>query len=450
MAPALIGSVAWGFTWKLLLVENILTFRLADRPFVTTWTVLSVIQIWQFLPAFAFLFWLRLQAIEARYLDFGRIEGLTFGEVIRDIHWPHCRDFAGLLSLFSLAQGFVEYSKFVLIVRSSEGTKTELISHRIERFFSYLVPADPVGALKAILAIAGAVCLVGIVAALCVIGVVQRSGDQLTKSFLARWPSLPIGAGRAWPRLLTSLTTLAILAPLGTTAVEGFRVGTVDWLRIALSASMSLVGATLGFIVSWGFAFSSRLAWPDQLARLGSESRILLAVALGIYFFPPLALSLCSFYWLTYARIQLGSGGSVILGWLLGQTILVFPLLGVFLVHLHFAIPAKELESQLFYRARAREIALYSFISRFKLDYLVVLVFGFAFVFSESSLNSVTSGWSRWVPSMAIELLQRVDGRASSYKEAASLILISLGPVAVSLLFLRVGLRRRLEKMVED
>jgi len=442
--PLLMGGVAWGFVWKLLLAGSpSLTALIADRSAANVWSLLVAVQVWQFLPTCAALFALRFAGADVRQTEYGDVIGRSERETIRDLYWPYSRSLTGLLLLFCLAEGFQEYSKSRLLLRASPGTGTELVTHWLVRSYTYYAPVDPRGAMKDTLSSSAALAVFEmILSGLLVVVLLWLAGRAF--GALASRPAGPAqrsssGKGDVATVLAPLITVVPLLALVG----YGIAVSSLSIYLLIRVAVLSCSAGILAALISWSAGFAARLRWPEALATLSRTAVVILVFSYGIFFVPPIALSFCTFYWLALLGFRDAGVVGVVSGWTLGQVVLAMPLLVSFVVYVHFVVRSAELVYQWTSRASVGEIASMSFFGRLMPDYFLLLVFGFSFVFNESGLNAMTSGSSKWVPSIAIELIQRVDGKGASYQEAVTLIVMSLVPVSVGVALLRRGINLR-------
>ena len=432
MGPVFMGGVAIGFIGKLILLENEhLLGAIADRAFLPTWGTMLAVQCWHYLPLHIYLFWLCLQTVPENVEDFASAARMDVAERIRDIYWPHCRNMASFLVLYSTIQGLLEYSKFQLILRHRRGPGPNwpAIAWRVITAFSARStrrwrlkrrsPTAPCSSSSGLCPRA------------------HRGTDHEGPGGVD--PVLAHSKRTAWfgslvpPDALGLLVIVATLAPMVVLVRYMFHRAFIDPGQFVRSCLLALLALSLVMSLAIACGVSARLSMPRLLSSFGGRS---LLFFLGLYLLllvPPIGIALCGYYWLAVAGLGLRSPAFVVLLWLSGQTILAFPLLASFVQYNYFRVRGEEIDFQRVAGASFPEVAAVSFLERFKLDYALVALFGFAVIWNESTFNAVMSNFSRNHPSFAVELTRRVEGRASSYYEAVNLILVSLLPIVVGM-----------------
>ncbi len=433
LAPVLMGSIGVGFVWKLNVMNlTCLSDLIADRAFFPTWGLMLLVQTWQYLPLFAYMFWLRLQSVDSNTQDFASACQLNWAERIRDVYWPHCRNLAAFLALFGTIQGLQEFSKFHLVLRASSGTATELASHRLLRYYHYYAPVNPslatseTLAYSAIFVILAAICTVIVVlavtnvTALCARGVL---GLRRLERLGATWLSDIVGG----------TFIILTIAPAIILVRYTFRGHFIEFAQFARSCVLTLLAVGLVMTLAILFGISSRIVWPKLLQAFNRRSLLFFVAICSLNLLPPIAIAFCGYHWLATLNLGLRDPLYATLLWLVGQAILAFPILACFVQYNHFRVRNAEIHLQQACGASFREVAVYSFLARFRIEYALVALFGFSVIWNEATLNSIMSGLSRHLPSIAVELTRRVDGKASSYYEAANLIVVSLIPIVVGI-----------------
>lgn len=432
LGPALIGSVAVGFLVKLNLMKYpAIAGLVAERNFVATWSLMLAVQCWQYLPMNLYLFWLHLQAVPENVESFGTAARLRGPELVRDLYWPHCRNLAVLLALFGVLVGLQEYSKFHLVLRSSPGTRTELAGHRLLRYYNSLVSVDPVLATERTLAYCAIYIGVGLPTAACAVALTARGGALVMNAF-GRLP-LPRLPGRRTADIVAVAVQMANAIPILVLADYACRRHFIAPDRFVRSVALTLLALVVVLPTAVMFGIAARLAWLDRLERFDRRSLPFFAGVLLLLFIPPIGLTFCGYRWLAELGASLQSPPLVSLTWLIGQSILAFPLLASFVQYNFFRVPTAEIQLQQAVGASLVEVARVSFLSRFRLEFLLVGLFGFSIIWTEATFNAIMVSLTRAIPSVAVELTNRVEGRSNAYFEAANLIVVSLLPISLGM-----------------
>ena len=434
LLPALLGSVAVAFSAKLFVMQwPLMQALVGAREWFPTWGSMLLVQGIQFGPLFTYLFFLSLRNIQTAPLDFATVSHLTSWEKLREVYWPDSRNLAALLTLFAMIEGLQEYSKFYLILHASAGTDMELASHRLLRYYTYYAPADPALATHVVLAISGIFVLFGIAATALTVPFTVGTIDRLVIA-LGKLGGPSSETRRFLSMAIAGLLLVVSFSPLLAVAPYLF-VG--RWITLeAFIRSIEFTGVTTLIVTALAICFgvASRLAFPERLERFGRQSLVILLALYMTLVLPPIAIAFCGFDWISLLGGGLRSSMLVLTVWVIGQIVLAFPIVSSFVLVTHFRLKTSEIQFQEISKASPMEVLHFSFWKRFRADYALIALFAFSLVWNEGTLSSIISGLSRDVPSVAVRLLERVDGRAASYNESANLMLISLVPVLPVLL----------------
>jgi ABC-type tungstate transport system substrate-binding protein len=214
-----------------------------------------------------------------------------------------------------------------------------------------------------------------------------------------------------------------------------------DINEIGQALLLTFIGALIAAPIAIAFAVAARIGAPRLLQGFDRKSlRVFIALFL-LQAVPAICVGLCGYEWTSllshYSILQ------QISIWLVGQSILALPLLAGFVLWIHFHVTTRELEFQEASQVSLREMTLWTFFNRFNLEYVLVLIFAFSFIWNEDTLNRIMSDA---IPSLVHRLGARVTGRGTSYSEAATLVVFS---IALSLIMVMAwntllsrGLRR--------
>ncbi len=435
MVPMLMGGVAVAFCVKVDILHSVLVTNLIlNRAFIPTWGLMLLAQAWQTLPLSVYLFWFRLQQTPVDLRRFSIANHLTAYEHIRDIAWPFCRNLAGMMGLFFSTISFYEFIKFALIIRASPGGSTELASHWLLRLYDFYATLDPRVAVAKCLAMSALAIIVATSIVFCSVQLALRSVDLavLGLAKLAGRSNTKPHPGRS--NVVAICVMLLTLVPMLGLAQYVTPHNFIDISEFSRSAALAFAAALVTLLVSVTLGISGRLIFRRLMERFDSRSAIIFAALYFLQVIPPIGIALCGYYWLG-AFASYGNVASWIPGlWLICQVIIALPITASFVQLSHFRVATTEIDFQESARVGLVDIVWNSFIRRFTIDYMLVTVFGFSIIWTESTINSTISDLSQNIPSVSVELAQRVDGRGASYPEAANLILSTLLPVVLGLL----------------
>lgn len=449
LIPLLSGGVVWACLWKLVIFRlPWLQIFLASRSPLPFWWFFAMIQMWQFCPAFVFMYWAGLNEIKPDKLHFAEAEGRTFLELLRDTLWPQSRTLTGLLILFYFSQSFQEYVKLQILFKVSEATRTEFITHHLARYLETYMPANAKTAVLDTLCIGVVTGVGGLLFAFLTSFIARRAIDFASNAIVKnkrsrqKWhlPGRPLSPTANCIFLVVGvLVSLPILA-----------VSTVGWnldayvLELCLKAiAATLLCGSMTTVAALCSAVGVRLAWPLRFTGDRDDIGFLSAVALCQYFIPALCISLLAFHWLSMLGPVMPGSITTVTVWFCGEFLWAYPLLTIFLVQANTRVSGGEISYLRLFGASSIEIARDSFWKRMRYDYALLFAFGLCLIFTEGTFNSVTSSWSPWTPSIATELLHLAEGRAASFSIMASLCAVALCPLFITVAMLTVGLSNK-------
>jgi hypothetical protein len=101
----------------------------------------------------------------------------------------------------------------------------------------------------------------------------------------------------------------------------------------------------------------------------------------------------------------------LLFSWIFVHGILTLPLLGSFILSVHFRVKSLELSYLDAYKLKGGEIIKWSFLKRFRLEYILTLIFAFSFIWNDFGINSVLSDR---IESFASILKMAFSGRAAN------------------------------------
>jgi hypothetical protein len=181
----------------------------------------------------------------------------------------------------------------------------------------------------------------------------------------------------------------------------------------------SFPGAIASAFFACFLAFLLRIGFPRELQTISILALLIVVSLMALKAFPVLGILLIAYDW-TWPL--LGSGSEFLfLGWTIGHVIINLPFLTAFAIWINHRVSIEELEFQYLTRLNIFELARHSFISRFRLDYILVLVFAWSFVWNEGVINRATSDR---MPSLIAQLAPQIGARPD-YSQATTLVLLS-------------------------
>ncbi len=422
--PVTFGNVAVVFVFKVLLFNTNFFNAIVQGGNTTQSLFLLLIQFWQFGFLFAYLFWLNIQNTQKRIDDYSTATGLSRFEKVRDIILPQTKNLFILLLFIGFIFSFYEDAKSQFIFRASQGTGTELINHWIYRTYqsNLLINADyanqsifktglVVFAITLILFVAlGALVLF----AFRMFSKFKSSAQKKTSTKQSR-VSLSVAV----------VSIAVILIPVIVALLKSQYHFAENISSVTFPFALTLIAAFAATIFAIAFGISSRLAFAKLLSRFNSKSLLYFLTIFLLQIIPPLCIVLCGFKWLSLIGYSYDT--LIYFVWIAGHCILTLPLLGSFILATHFSVRENELNYLSAYNISGNSIVQYSFIKRFRAEYILTLLFAFTFIWNDAGLNMVLSDR---IPSFAANLQMLFIGRAADYSKASSFVLVA---VALSL-----------------
>jgi hypothetical protein len=219
------------------------------------------------------------------------------------------------------------------------------------------------------------------------------------------------------PVLVVALSGLALLL-IGLYISVTTGTGEMDWkiMDVLLSSTaMAIVPASLAVLASIAVSIGIRC----KLAMRGEDPSMRAVTAslplMAMYLVPPTAFMICAFWWGELLHLPRSTSAS----WVLGEVMLILPLLTAFALAIHSSVTNGEIEFSLAtmgFIATAKT----SFFRRFPNEYLLLFLLAFLGIVQEFTISSMAAPA---VPSLAVELANRIDGRGASRTEAAAIVM---------------------------
>jgi ABC-type sugar transport system permease subunit len=417
--PFLLGNASVAFLFKLLLLDAGKAGAFADSSML--FTLLLVFQVWQYGSLFLYLFWMSIQRLDDSALNYADVIGLNPFERFRDIILPHVRSLLMLLMLIAFVFSVYEDIKLQLVFNASPGTGSELVSHYMYRQFrSDLLIGFDHAAAKVVNAGLGTVLPLALLAFILI-----ASGLHLLMLlfFRNRWSiQIPIPTGPSISAKIPSAIILFIvLAPLPVAvAMNGFRMP--DSLT-ALCAPLlyTVIAASVAAMLAIVFALAVRMWGRYRMNGFNASSIFLIAALFLLQLAPPILLLIAGFRWMEIFDMRSTMG--VLTLWTIGHAVLALPVLGSFVLISHFKVSARELDYLDFAKVSGWKKIYWSFLARFKAEYLLTFIFAFSIIWNESLLNRV---FSDHVPSFVSVLMSAVRSRSADYSVAFGFLGVSL------------------------
>lgn len=422
--PVTFGNVAVVFVFKVLLFNTNFFNSIVQGGNATQSLFLLFIQFWQFGFLFAYLFWLNIQNTPKRIDDYSTAAGLTRFEKIRDIILPQTKNLFILLLFIGFIFSFYEDAKSQFIFKASQGTGTELINHWLYRTYQSNLLINAEYANQTIFK-SGLIVFAIILLLFAALGFLILFSFRLFSRMTSLSHKRVSTSGNRIPLVIAAVSIAAIIAPLIIALLKSQYHFSEDIYSVAFPSALTLIAAFASTMFAIMFGISSRLTFVKLLSGFNSKSLLYFLTIFLLQIIPPLCIVLCGFKWLSW--IGYSSDTLTYFVWIAGHCILTLPLLGSFILATHFSVRQNELNYLAAYNISGSSIVQYSFLKRFRAEYMLTLLFAFTFIWNDVGLNMVLSDK---IPSFAANLQMLFIGRAADYSKATSFILVA---VAISL-----------------
>lgn len=433
LLPTTLGNIATAYVFKLILFNTSFFNFVVQGSNIEKFALLSFLQFWQYGILFTYLFWLNIQNIPKQKIDYGKAIQLSSVERIKDIVLPSSKNLAILLLLIGFIFSFYEDAKNQFIFRASQGTQTELINHWLERTYQSQLVYNPNYAVLKIFETSFLVFLITII----IFGLIGFFANTLFKLFSSS-KSILIKSNQEiiitksktlFSKAIALTLMLFVFVPLFIAITKSnfsFTYQMKELLSPLLLTLTAALGATLLAVI---FGVSSRLSFPKILSDFNNKSAIYFTFTFLLQLVPPICVLLCGFKWMSW----LGYNNSFLIYfvWVLAHTILLLPILGSFIITTHFRVKENEFQYMKGYAIPILNILRFSFIRRFRAEYLLTLIIAFSLIWNEAIINIVLSDS---IPSFASNLQMLFIGRAADYTKASAYLLVALSLSIASVL----------------
>ena len=237
----------------------------------------------------------------------------------------------------------------------------------------------------------------------------------------------------ATPRWLPWICVGIVLLPVLLSLVKSrYQFNVSDIQILALPFLLTLLSALFATLYATAFAIASKIIFPRMLSRFHSRSMMFFLLVFLMQLIPSICLFICGDEWLNL----LGENGFFInFIYVIGHAILIFPVLGSFVIVTHFALPFRELDWQSAHHVSLKDIVRYDFYKRFRLEYILTYFFACIFIWNDRTLNSVLSDF---ITSFSDKMQRAIDGRAANDSTAT---LFALTAFFISLICFYLWLR---------
>lgn len=422
MLPMTLGNVTIAYIFKIILFNTCFFDNIIKSGTIAQFSLLLSLQLWHYLFLFSYLFWIGIQNIPKNLTTYSSIIKHTQLEYIKDIILPNVKSLFILLFFIGFVFSFYENSNSLFILKCSQGTNTELISQSLNRIYYSNLSIDPAFASLSIFKS-------GIVISFIILIMLSVFGGLLAfviSKIVKHQGTFKIGA-RFTTRKFTSYINiigcvLLILIPILIALINSqYHFSLTTLIEPALAFFLTIIAAIAATISAISLGISLKIIFKKILIGFNFKSLIFLLILFLFQLIPPLCIVLCAFE--TFAVIGYKFDILIYLIWIMGHCLLTLPILGSFILITHFAVKKDELDYLNVYKIPISRIIKYSFIKRFRIEYILTFIFAFIFIWNDTSLNMILSDR---IPSFAKNLEMLFTGKGTNYSQATLYVFIAL------------------------
>lgn len=347
MLPITLGNVTVAYIFKLTFFNTAFFDRIVDGGNLYQLGLLIIIQFWQYGFLFSYLFWIRIQGIPKKEITYSSIIKHTRMEKFKDVILPNVKNIFILLFFMAFIFSFYENAKSSFIFKASQGTNTELISQSFSRIYQSNLLINPDFAHQTTLK-TGGIIFFSLFALIFVMGLfLSKSIGELSRKRNR--------INRVYSNYTLTQRSQVLIYLIGVMSIFIIILPVIiSLLKSKYHFSLEIVGessfvfiitiisALFATLLAILFGISSRVIFHQWLKDFNSKSLGYLLSVFMLQLIPPLCIIICAFKWL--AAVGYSMDFLVYLVWILGHSILVFPIIGSFVLITHFAIRKNELD----------------------------------------------------------------------------------------------------------
>lgn len=438
LLPLSLGNLSTAFIFKMALYNSSLFESIISKGGVTVFLALLIIQIWQYGFVFAYMLWMGNSNIKSDRLNYFKTIKSGLWLRVRDLYLPNSKNLLLLLFVICFMYSFYEDAKIVYLFKASEGNNTELISAFLLKTYRSISLISPKIAIRDIFTSSMIILSMLII----ILGFLIFSFSFILRKIskiTLRVPKLTIKS-KMYSNLLLWISIGLIFCPIIIALSKMSISFTNSIIEVFRPFLFTLLAALILTVISIFFSIALRISFPNKLNSFDNKSLVFFLLLLVLNIIPPITILTTGFFWI---RVVNSSFDVLVYStWIFGQVLLNLPILSTFLLVTYFSVNNTELTFLRVHRASNRNIIKASFISRFKVEHILMLIFAFSFIWNESIINNV---FSDKIKSFSYFMKMYVSGKSADNSKAFAFLLISF-----LISFLCVVLWRRvLNKIIE-
>jgi ABC-type sugar transport system permease subunit len=423
LIPFLLGSVSVAFIFKVLLWNTDFLTQIFNSS-IYLFLLLGFFQFWQYGTLFIYIFWLNNFGVKKEIVEYSAYYKFTTFEKLKHIYLPFHRNLIILLSIFFFAVNVYESTKLQIIFRASKGTNSEMLSSLFYNTYISESKISPEFATNNLFSQAllfylplllFITFLIYFFINLCI------NGFSKNKTVIGPIFTLTARSKNTISKVFVFLIILIVILPILAILLKQ-SISIADMEHLIKTISLSLVASVLLLVVFvLPLAYFLRIGYKDYFEKITRQNLWIFLSLFLLYLVPPLCLMLFGFEWSSF----LGISGelSTTTAWIIGQCINALPIIASFVFVIHFVVKNNEIEYLQTMRASTSEIIKWSFIKRFRIEYIMTFIFTFSTIWNEGTFNKI---YSDTIPSYVSEILRTVNSRNADYSVGMLYFLFSL------------------------
>ena len=415
LMPIVLGNVTTSYVFKCTLYGSSLFDSIIGNGAIVQTLLMLLLQFWQYGFLFTYLFWICIRQIPEKKYTYAYSVMMTEREIVKNIIFPSVKNLFLLLYLINFIFTFYESAKYQFVLKSSQGLGTELISQALYRVYQSLSIANPELSQSIIFSNGVYVMLCAILIMACSCLAIWGMFSVTRKRY-----GFPLCTTNKGGRIIAVLCITAVLLPIVIALFKSkynFSVESIAQMGVPLC--MTFVSALFASFLAVMFGISIRMLFKRTTRWSISSFAILLMVFL-IQLVPPVCVMICGYKWMSIVGYNEVIMYAV---WIWGHPILVFPVLGSFIISTHFIVSNNEIDWNFIHMMKCQDIIKYSFLKRFYKDYILTFLFAFTFIWNDVTLNKILSDE---IPSFSEKMQRLFIGRAANDAQATLYALVAI------------------------
>ncbi|MCK9235110.1 MAG: hypothetical protein M0Q41_02070 [Bacteroidales bacterium] len=426
--PITLGNISIAFICKLLLGETSFFATIAQGGPVGKLSFLLLLELYQYGFLFVYLFWMQLQNINYDKLNFATATRFSFFQKLKDIYIPHTRNLWLLLASMAFVFTLYEESKIAYLFKVSQGTNSELITNWLTRTYQTNLLVSPDFARNLIFNASATVFVVAILGLILLFLILYYFIKKLTRlKFYPRF--LRTSNNYIFSKRISYFFGLVFSLTAITPIVFSFTKINISFniSHLGFPLLMTFIATVVSALMAILLGITARLGWKQMLSSFSQQSLLFFILLFVLLLVPPLVLLITGYKWMSL--IGYSSFTLIYVIWIVGHVLLTLPVLGSFVLFNHFRVGNNELDYLQVYKLGKRETIRYSFLKRFKAEYLLLFVICYSFVWNEAVLNNL---FSDFIPSFVSGMKMLITGRGVDYDKAFGYLLTSFAVASLS------------------